>query len=317
MIPLAEYVDFLDREYLRGYVDRGGAAVKFVIPSDDDDAGRFRSMLRERGEASGFVVADVDAAAVKVHMIEQVFFQVAREIDWEGMAQMAALRVLETASYPAAAGEDVSVDAVAARYGVDPRELRRDVDRQLQTLVYRDYAMVQEFRTAMMRLCQASLRTGQVAEAEQVAVLEWLRGDLRQISMLKTALIFRRIARHNARHLLFSLAHWLSANQRAGLLLVLDIRRLAVARRPSPEERMGLYYTKGAALDAYEVIRQLVDNTDEASHCAVVVIAAPEFLSDPSRGVDAYQALKLRIYDEVRDRRRDNPYSSLVRLGAA
>ena len=34
------------------------------------------------------------------------------------------------------------------------------------------------------------------------------------------------------------------------------------------------------------------------------------------RGVDAYQALKLRIYDEVRDRNRDNPYSSLVRLGA-
>jgi hypothetical protein len=49
----------------------------------------------------------------------------------------------------------------------------------------------------------------------------------------------------------------------------------------------------------------------------VVVTAAPEFVTDPYRGIDAYQALKLRIIDEVRDRRRDNPYSSLIRLGAA
>ena len=49
----------------------------------------------------------------------------------------------------------------------------------------------------------------------------------------------------------------------------------------------------------------------------MTVLCAPEFLTDQNRGVDAYQALKLRIIDEVRDLRRDNPYSSLIRLGAA
>jgi hypothetical protein len=117
--------------------------------------------------------------------------------------------------------------------------------------------------------------------------------------------------------LLFSLAHWLAVNDRAGLALVLDIRRLGFARRPSPEERHGHYYTKAALLDAYEVFRQLVDNTDEMANCMVVVVGSPAFLSDTPRGLDAYQALKLRIFDEVRDVKRDNPYSSLVRLGAA
>ena len=74
------------------------------------------------------------------------------------------------------------------------------------------------------------------------------------------------------------------------------------------------YYTKTALLDAYELLRQLVDNTDELSRCCVVVVAAPEFLTDDHRGVSAYQALKLRIHDEVRDRVRDNPFASLVRL---
>ncbi len=317
MIGLDDYAAFLDGDYFHGYVDRGGAAVKFVVPPVDEAADRFSSLLRSRGEAAGFAVAHIDAGTTKVHMMEHVFFDVARQIDWDGLAASGARRALEAASYPVAVGDGLSVDRVAASYEVDGRELRRDLDRQLQRLVYRDYAMVQEFRIAMVRLCQAQLRTGQVADAEHAAVLEWLRGELRLISALKTALIFRRIARHNARHLLFSLAHWLSVNDRAGLLLEFDIRRLAIARRPSLEERVGLYYNKAMVLDTYEVLRQLVDNTDELSHCCVVVVAAPEFLSDPARGVDAYQALKLRIYDEVRDVHRDNPYSSLIRLAAS
>ena len=94
------------------------------------------------------------------------------------------------------------------------------------------------------------------------------------------------------------------------------MRRFGFARRPQLDERHGLYYTKAALLDGYEMLRQLVDNTDELSHCCVLVVAAPEFTTDANRGVDAYQALKLRIHDEVRDRNRDNPFSSLVRVGS-
>ncbi len=283
MIAVDDYVEFLDAEYLHGYVDQGGAAVKFVLPADGDEeaAARFSAALRARGEAAGFAVARVDAVTTKVHLIEQVFFAVSRQVAWDELAASMARTALDAAAYPVAEGDDLSVDAVAAAHGIDARELKRDVDRQLQQLVHRDYRMVQEFRIAMLRLCQAALRTGQVADAEHAAVLDWLNGDLRQISVLKSALIFRRIARHNARHLLFSLAHWLAANGRAGLVLELDIRRLGHARRPSPDERSGFYYTKAAVLDAYEVLRQLVDNTDELSHCCVVVVAAPEFVTDP------------------------------------
>jgi hypothetical protein len=316
MIDVDDYTRFLDAEYLRGYIDAGGAAVKFLVP--DDTSGRsLPGQLAEVGRVAGYGCAMVDAASTRVHLIEQVFFDVARQIDWDGLARRMANEAAEAAGYPVPGDEHLPLERLAQHHRVDRRELKRDIDRELQRLVYRDYAMIQEFRVAMLRLCQAQLQTGQVAEAEHAAVLDWLRGDLRQISVLKSALIFRRIARHNARQVLFSLAHWLTVNGQAGLLLVLDIRRLGFARRPSPAEREGHYYTKAALLDAYEVLRQLVDNTDELSNCCVAVIAAPEFLTDAARGLDAYQALKLRIFDEVRDRHRDNPFSSLVRLGAA
>jgi hypothetical protein len=316
MIPLDDYVAFLDREYLHGYLEEGGAALKFVVPPDDGSAAAFTERFTAAADGAGFVVAKVDAAETRVHLLEQVFFAVARQMDWDGMATAATRAALASTGYPATDGR-VALDALAAHYRVEPGELKRDVDRQLQEDVHRDYAMVQEFRTAMLRLCQAQLRSGQVVDAEHAAVLDWLRGELRQISVLKSALIFRRIGRDNARHLLFSLAHWLAVNDRAGLAVVLDIRRMGFSRRPSPEERSGHYYTKGALLDVYEVLRQLVDNTDEMANCIVVVVGAPAFLSGTPRGLDAYQALKLRIFDEVRDLNRDNPFSSLVRLGAA
>lgn len=318
MIGSADYARFLAEEYLDSYVADGGAAVKFVVVPEDDDASSFSAALQGRAVSAGYHTARVDAAETRVHMIDQVFFELARQVDWETLALHAARAALAAAAHPVPEGsDDVSVAAVAAHYGVEPAELTRDVNRALQEGIHRDFAMVQEFRTAMLRLCQARLATGQVTEAEHAAVLDWLRGDLRQITMLRSAMIFRRIGRHNARQMLFSLSHWLASNGMAGLLLELDVRRLGFARRPRPEERRGLYYTKASLLDAYEMLRQLVDNTDELSHCCVVVLAAPELLVDNNRGIDAYQALKLRIYDEVRDRRRDNPYSSLVRLGAA
>lgn len=317
MIPVDEYAEFLDREYLASYVAEGGAAVKFVVAADDADARAVSEAIRARAGAAGYQTAAVDAAAARIHMIDQVFFEVARQVDWDAVAASAVREAWAAIAHPVAEGGELTVDAVAAHHGVEAGELTRDVNRELQRRIYKDYAMVQEFRIAMLRLCQFQLATGQVTEAEHTAVLDWLRGDLRRITLLRSALIFRRIGRHNARQMVFSLAHWLAVNAKAGLVLELDIRRLAVARRPPPDERQGVYYTKAALLDAYELLRQLVDNTDEAAHCCVVVVAAPEFLTDTNRGLDAYQALKLRIYDEVRDVRRDNPYSSLIRLGVA
>lgn len=316
MIAAGDYTRFLAAEYLDTYIAEGGAAVKFVVAADPGEADRFSRDVRAGAGANGYTTVRVDAVDVRIHMMDQVFFAVAHQIDWDALAAHRVRATLAAIAHPVPDDGELAVDAVAALHQVDPGELSRDVNRQLQQDVFHDYAMVQEFRIAMLRLCQAQLRTGQVTDAEHAAVLDWLRGELRQISLLRSAMIFRRIGRHNARRLLFSLAHWLAVNGRTGLLVELDIRRFGFTRRPQPEERHGIYYTKAALLDGYELLRQLVDNTDELAHCCVVVIAAPEFTSDGARGIDAYQALKLRIYDEVRDRNRDNPYSSLVRLGA-
>ena len=67
-------------------------------------------------------------------------------------------------------------------------------------------------------------------------------------------------------------------------------------------------------LDAYEVLRQLVDATDDLRGAFIAVTLPPELVTDDARGLPAYSALHLRVVDEVRDRRRANPFAALVRL---
>src|SRR3989304_4445772 len=62
------------------------------------------------------------------------------------------------------------------------------------------------------------------------------------------------------------------------------------------------YYAAPATLDAYEVLRQFVDGTDELECCFIAVVSSREFLTDEKRGFNRYEALRLRIWDERGDK---------------
>ena len=316
MIRPDEYIAFVRREYLAGFVRSGGATVKFVVPHVEVPIGALSTGLRAAAEQEGFAYVRVDAASVKVHMIDKVFHAIARQVDWNGLAGSVVRGTLDELGFRPPAGESQpTLEEIALAHEYDAGELGRDFKLRLWNKLFRDYQMAQEFRIAMIRLCVAQVDRGAEAQTAAGAVIEWLTGDLKRIVALKPALIFQKIGRHNARHMLFSLARWLTRAGYAGLVLDLDIRRCAAARRADvPPD--SLHYSKPATLDAYEVLRQLIDATDELSSCFTLVTCAPEFLTDHARGVDAYLALKLRIWDDVHDVRRANPLSALIRLTA-
>ncbi|MGH3545390.1 MAG: BREX system ATP-binding domain-containing protein [Mycobacteriales bacterium] len=307
-----EYLEFLAKEYLHDYVSRGGAAVKLVVPGDDEVARGFTEGLI--AAADGFVTVAVDASETKVHMVDQLFTAIARQIDWVALASDVVRRTYNDIGFPPR-GANLDVMTVAAHHEVNPAELYRSIRRALEQAVLADTRMSHEFRVAMLRLCQVYVGRGDVDSTEQATVLGWLHGDRVPAAQLRAVSLYSRVARHNARPLLVSLARWLWRAGRNGLVLVLDVERLAVTRRPPAQIRDGFYYSKAATLDSYEVLRQLIDATDEFEGVFVAVLLPPEMLTDETRGLPAYTALQLRVADEVRDRRRPNPYAALVRLG--
>jgi hypothetical protein len=101
-----------------------------------------------------------------------------------------------------------------------------------------------------------------------------------------------------------------------GMVITVDARTLTVTRNARDGS---VFYSKTGLLDAYEVMRQFIDATDRLTGCLMVVIPAVEFLEEDaaSRGLGVYEALKFRIFDEVRDRKFVNPMASLVRLSSS
>lgn len=307
-----EWLDVVRREYL-DFVGEGGAAVKVAVPAEPGGRSRLRDGLRHLAEQNGFRFAFVDAASTKIHMIDKLFHEVARQIDWDASARAFAARLLAEHGLKLPPDpSDLWLPEIAELNESPEPLLRIEVNRWLWNRLYHDYEMSQEFRLAMIRLCRAQLDPDD-DPALVNAVKEWLRGELRLVSAVKGALIFQKVARHNARHMLFSLAHWLKLADGRGLVLGLDVARYAEPSRRG-ERDAGFSYSIAATLDAYEVLRQLIDATDELRFCFVGVLAGPELLSDDRRGVRAYHALYLRISDEVRDRYRQNPLAALARV---
>ena len=316
----ADWLRVVRREYIEDYIPAGGAAVKFIVPADD--AGREALVAGLRGDASaaGCVFAFVDARHTRLHLIDRVFSEVAAQVGWDALTDAFLRRLFGARGYrlPDAA-EGLRLETLAAHNEVarvDLPEFDREVTNLLRQGLYHNYSLSYEFRLAMMRLCEARLQPESASADLADLVKMWLRGELRTLSPLKPALIFQKVARHNARHLFASLAQWTHLAGAGGLVLCLDIGRYTEAARPVEPDGT-FYYSTAAAIDTYEVLRQFIDATDELGHCFIAVVAARSFLEDERRGLNRYDALKLRIWDEVHDRRRANPLASLVRIAPA
>ena len=91
-------MDFLRAEYLSDFVKSGGSAVKFAVA---DDGAKVRALLRNGALAEGYAVASVDAGDVRAHMIDKVFHEVARQIDWDAGAVVFATRAFRSLGFSA------------------------------------------------------------------------------------------------------------------------------------------------------------------------------------------------------------------------
>ena len=164
----------------------------------------------------------------------------------------------------------------------------------------------------MTRLCLARLRGGADAPITIRALTDWLTGLNLNVSAVKQYQIFNRITRTNARRLLESLIRWVRLAGFQGTLVLLDVARLAIPRNPRDDRP---FYNNAVLLDAFEVLREFVDSTDRLTHCLIAVLPDSSFLDETSgRGIASYQALELRIKDDVRAKEVVNPMAALVRL---
>lgn len=311
-IALSEWVRLIDEEYLQDFIAAGGAAVKLAVAPDSRQAGVVLDTVADAAVHRGYLVARVDAAETRVQMIDQIFYAVARQVDWEAATdRWLRDRLLENGYVVSPEDSLTDADALAQANDTTKQQILGDVRRWTTAGLVRDFSLCKEFRTAASMLCWGHINPQNVSPADADVVHQWLRGEKCSLTALKRMQIFQRIGRHNARLMLASLSAWLPRVGYNGLVLLLDIS--AVVSDPVPGESR-VRYTRNAVLDCYEVLREFIDGTDTLSHLLLVAAAGPGLTDHPRRSLDNYDALKLRTSDEIRDRSRANPLGARVRL---
>ena len=218
----------------------------------------------------------LDLATVRLHMLQNVVFAVAKELPWERLLQTRLEALVAGAGYRwPEPGNVLALPALAEANGVAAHLLRRDLTQALTREIWQDSALTQDFRNAMIALLELRLDSEDAALAE--AVIGWLHGTLRSVGPLRVAQIGWRIGRQNARAVFMSLCRWVRGCGGTGLLLLLDIRQLHRERRAITE---GLVYTPAAVIGLLEVLRQLIDDAEHFPGLFVAALADDAFLSD-------------------------------------
>jgi hypothetical protein len=310
-IPLDEWLGFFEVDYLTGYIPADGFAVKFAIIQPENLAA-LSSRLESLADRHGLLWVPIDAAATKLHMMHNVFFAISRQIDWRGIAQGFVEDLLAQHAYDwPETGKQSSFQTVARLNTVAEPVIRKEVYQWLTAEIWDDTLLTEDFRAAMMRLC---LNRFEADAASDDPVIQWLQGDLAKISLVKNDDIFNKITRDNARSTLASLCRWLANTGGKGILAFADISQLA---RKGAEAVGGLNYTKASVMDAYEVLRQIIDDAEHYQRFAFVAAGTPGLIDGhEDRVISQYQALQMRIWDDVRTSGRENPVAPLVRLTA-
>ena len=315
-LPIQEWLDVIRDEYLDGFVRDGGSSIKFVVPTKQDLGLLARDALTSVAFRLGYLLVNVDSGDTRVHLPQEIFFRIAQQIDWRLLARKVVLQLSKEADYLTdninPTDELPIMEAISMANSVEQPLVRMELRMPLFQTITQNPNMSRDFRMAMTHLCLAEMGGGGPGQ-EGEELIDWLTGLNRRVSSVRRYSIYNSIGRTNTRHLFESLLYWATFVGYTGTVVLLNNSRVPLRQNP----RDGLrFYSRSAAMDHYELLRELIDGTDRLKGFLGIVIANEEFLDDNLRGkgFSIYQALRARIGDEVQDRNQANPLSTLVRL---
>ena len=189
-------------------------------------------------------------------MPQDIFFELARQMEWRRLARRVILRLAAARHYAVEGidpgGNDNVFDAIAGANDLESQFLLREIRPAIQASVSKNPKMARDFRVAMTQLC---LQEGNRFDGEYGGqpLLDWLTGANTRVSPVRQFSIYTSINRATARHCIESALHWIRQAGHAGTVILLDNRRVTEARIP----RDGLrYYTRAMAVDHYELLRE-------------------------------------------------------------
>lgn len=295
MDPLS---DFIRDQYLADFIKRGGSKIKFVTGRQGSGKTHFSVVLTQAADESGYLTVAFSAKDVWLHDFKEIYLRIIREFDIEHVLKGCADRIIREMGYDPSSIDDgkTFMDYLSERGEADPI-VRGEIRTALRQYFTRNPLLDNNFACCCSLLTGGILGHPVLETSSREMILAFLNGDKTvKLSHLRAlGLSPSHITKYNARYLLRSLAEVVHLAGYAGLMVTIDDMEQVLNRSADK----GLRYTKMRRDDTYESIRQLIDDIDNMHHILFLLAFDRELLDNENYGIKSYQALWMRIQNEV------------------
>lgn len=305
--------DFVAKHYLDsgGYVSNGHSQLKFLLGRPGSGKTHVLRRLVHRAEELDYLPILLSAKDLRLQYVNDIYTAIMRHVNLDELITRLARRVIRALGYEPA---DVPADqtflqwCVHAKNRVDVR-VRREVEEELGGF-FKHERTNPSFSLAIIQLTSDLLGTHSLTRQDKDTVIRWLCGQKLPAAELRRVFIPKSVDRYNAREMFRAFTSFVRQQDYTGLVVAIDEMEDLLGRRP---ETGRLKYGRVALTDAYQSIREFIDDLPEIPATFVVFAARSELLWDHRRGIQSYDALWLRIQHEV-VASLFNPFAQLVDL---
>ncbi len=290
--------DFWRDKYLREYIRQGGSKIKFVTGQGGSGKTHLLELMSVIAEKENYVTTHFSACDIWMHDFREIYLEIFRQSDIAECLQGCARRVVAEMGYDySEIAPGMTFMDYLSQHGQADGITKKEIRNQLKDMFLENPLIDNNFALACSLITGGILGHPLLEEQNKDLLLAWLDGDksVKLAALRALGLSPSRITKFNARHMLRSLAEVIRLAGYSGLFITIDNLEILVNRSSLQPIR----YTKLRREDTYESIRQLVDEIDSLKNIMFVFAFDRELLDNDNAGIKSYQALWMRIQNEI------------------
>lgn len=290
--------DFWQEKYLQEYIRDGGSKIKFITGRPGSGKTHFLKLMTAVADKENYKTAQFSAKDIWLHDFKDIYVEIFRQCDVMACLAAVSRKVVQQMGFEY---EKIPEGMRFIDYLSQIDSVDAITKREIRTLLRKTFLdnplMDNNFALACSMLTGSILGYPILEEQNKELLMAWLEGD-RSIKLAQLrALDFypSRITKYNARHMLRSLAELVRMGGHSGLFVTIDDMEILTSR----SSLEAIHYTKVKREDTYESVRQLIDDIDSMKNIMFAYAFDRELLDNENAGIKSYQALWMRIQNEI------------------
>ena len=311
-VGIEPFVTFVKEKYLQDYIALGGSKIKFVTGRPGSGKTHFLSYLSANAEQLGFVTVSFSARDVWLHDFKEVYLEIFKRCDLMSCLKSCADEVIKNLGYdPKDMEEGVTFADYLSSIGEFDPITKKEIRNQLRSFFLKNPLIDNNFAAACSLLTGGILGHPTLESSAKELLMGWLscNSQARLAEVRRLGLSPSKVTKYNARHMLRSLLAVYKQAGKPGIVVTVDDMEILAGKNVMDTIR----YTKMKREDAYECIRELIDEIDTLQHVMFIFAFDRKLIDDEISRLKSYQALWMRVQNEIVSDM-FNPFTDIIDL---